>query len=254
MMEQHLYDIALMLGAAMNMAMALVLVHNNYAYRYYDVYRRSRSMTALTFFVFGIGFLMHYFFHWRTEWPAAASALTVSYFHIGAVLFGWGHISLLNPFYLTRRVIIRDFSILFVGITIYWTSVLLYSVFTYQFIIFFLHASYIAFVLYRTLYRVSRQTAALPKNESNATWWTDEARISVINFQRSINTSCHLIILFGLGSVAITACFPNDIWPYTILLIVGIGVFCYIFYALTEYGANIEAGTNATEDVSEMNK
>ncbi len=253
-MEQQLYDIALILGAVVNMAMALVLVHNNYAYRYYDVYRHSRSFTALTFFVFGIGFLMHYFFHWRTEWPVAASALTVSYFHIGAVFFGWGHISLLNPFYLTRQVIIRDLSILFTGLVIYWASVLRFSVFTYQFLIFFTHASYVAFVLYRTLYRVSRQTAALPINESNARWWTDEARTSVISFQHSISISCHLIVLFGIGSVIVTACYPNDTWPYTILLLLGIGVFCYIFYALTEYGASIEAGTNATEDVSEMNK
>jgi len=31
----------------------------------------------------------------------------------------------------------------------------------------------------------------------------------------------------------------------------GIAVFCYIYYGLTNYGAVIEAGTNATEDVAE---
>ena len=40
-------------------------------------------------------------------------------------------------------------------------------------------------------------------------------------------------------------------WPYTVLLCLGIAVFCYIFYALEEYGSVIESATNATEELSE---
>ena len=71
----------------------------------------------------------------------------------------------------------------------------------------------------------------------------------VIGFQRSIRVSCHLIVIFGLGSIAITAAFPTQRLPYIILMAMGIVVFCYIYYGLTNYGSVAEAGTNATEDI-----
>ena len=48
----------------------------------------------------------------------------------------------------------------------------------------------------------------------------------------------------------VTAAFPTQQWPYIILMTLGIAVFCYIYYALTNYGSVIEAGTNATEDIN----
>jgi hypothetical protein len=41
--------------------------------------------------------------------------------------------------------------------------------------------------------------------------------------------------------------------PYTVLLCMGIAVYCYIFYSLTEYGNAIEASTCATEDAEGVN-
>jgi uncharacterized membrane protein len=93
-------------------------------------------------------------------------------------------------------------------------------------------------------------TGRLPQSDDNARWWTDDNRKMVMRFQRSIRVSCHLIIIFGLGSIVVTAAFPNEQWPYIILMTLGIAVFCYIYYGLTNYGTVIEAGTNATEDVN----
>ena len=186
-------------------------------------------------------------------WPDGASALSVSYFHMAAVLFGWSHISLLNPNYLTRRVAVRDISILVVGLIAYWTAALLTplgEVGRGVFLLFFAHALYVSYQFYRTLGRVRRLTKRLPQSNDNARWWTDENRSMVIGFQRSIRVSCHLIVIFGLGSIVVTAVFPTQQWPYIILMALGIAVFCYIFYGLTEYGAVIEAGTNATEDIN----
>jgi len=71
-----------------------------------------------------------------------------------------------------------------------------------------------------------------------------------LSLHHSFVLCCHLIILFGLGSIVVTALFPTAVLPYTMLLCLGIAVFCYIFYALEEYGSVIESATNATEDLS----
>lgn len=264
MIEEQLYTTVLLLAAGINVLMACALFNGNFMFRDYAVYRRSRLLTALTFLIFAVGFLLHYHLEWRTSWPDGASALSVSYFHMGAVLFGWSHISLLNPHYLTQRVFFRDITILVAGLTVYWfaaadsipdipspTSWLPFFTLHSSFLIFFAHALYVSVVFYRTLHRVRQLTKRMPKSQSNASWWTDENRLQVIAFQRSIRISCHLIVLFGLGSIVVTACFPTQQWPYTVLLTLGIAVFCYIFYGLADYGSVIEAGTNVTEDINQ---
>ena len=254
MIEQGLYDITLLIAAAANVVMGCSLLEGNSSYHDYSIYRRSRLFTALTFLIFAAGFIAHAQLEWRLSWPAGASALSVSYFHVAAVLFGWSHISLLNPNYLTRRVVVRDISILVVGLIAYWTAALLTplgEVGRGVFLLFFAHALYISYTFYSTLIRVRTLTKNLPQSDGNARWWTDENRSGVIIFQRSIRISCHLIVIFGLGSIVVTAAFPTQQWPYIILMILGIAVFCYIYYGLTNYGSVIEAGTNATEDVAE---
>lgn len=64
--------------------------------------------------------------------------------------------------------------------------------------------------------------------------------------------SCHLIISFGIGSIIITVSVPTLIWPYTVLEVVGILVFVYIFFSLNDYGNFIDSATNATEDVEKL--
>ena len=81
-------------------------------------------------------------------------------------------------------------------------------------------------------------------------WWTPEKKRTVLGHHHAFVIGCHLIIIFGLGSIAITAAFPHDIWPYTLLTAAGIAVFSYIFYALVEYGAVIDSATCATEDAA----
>lgn len=253
MIIQNLYNIILLIAAGANITMGCALLAGNSSYGDYTVYRRSRLLTALTFLIFAAGFIAHCRLGWRATWPAGASALSVSYFHMAAVLFGWSHISLLNPNYLTRRIVVRDIVILVVGIIAYWTVATCSSLVTFHFslLIFFLHALYISYIFYHTLVRVRVMTGQLPQSDDNARWWTDDNRTMVMRFQRSIRVSCHLIIIFGLGSIVVTAAFPNEQWPYIILMALGIAVFCYIYYGLTNYGTVIEAGTNATEDVAE---
>jgi hypothetical protein len=247
----ELYNIVLLVAAVANVVMGCSLLDGNKGYRNYEVYRRSRMLTAFTYLVFAAGFIAHSKLEWRLSWPAAASALSVSYFHIGAVLFGWSHISLLNPNYLTRRIVLRDVAILVLGLACYWTMATNSSLvaFHLSLTIFFLHALYISYIFYRTLLRVRRLTNDLPQSDVNARWWTAENRLMVIGFQRSLRVSCHLIVIFGLGSILVTSAVPTEQWPYIILMTLGIAVFCYIYYGLANYGSVVEAGTNATEDI-----
>ena len=251
MFEQELYETVLVLSAAVNVALAGGLMLENVFYRDYEVYRRSRMLTALTMFFFGVGFFLHYLLEWRSVWPAGASALSVTYFHVGGVLFSWSHTSLLNPAYLTKKIVRRDLIILIIGVATYWQNAVA-GIAMAGFSIFFVHAAWLSYVLYGTLLRVRRQLHELPMTDSNSRWWTEETRASVFSFQASIQVSCYLIVLFGLGSVAVTAFFSTEQWPFTMLLCLGMVVFCYIFYELNQYGMVVEAGTNATEDVVKL--
>lgn len=73
---------------------------------------------------------------------------------------------------------------------------------------------------------------------------------NVSGFVRWMQASCDLILLFGIGSVAIVAIFPNDFWPFTALEIVGTLVYAYIVYSLSHYGSVIETASRATENVA----
>ena len=250
-MEQQLYHLTLLLSGITCIVMAAALSYNNFYYRDYRIYKRSRLLTALTLTTFGIGFLLHLYFGWRTCWPSAATALSVTYFHIGGTMLSWSHTSLLNPEYLNRFRVIRDMTALVVNIVTLWTGVF----FDISFLtgigigIFLTHVTWMSTDFLRTYLRVSRLVRQLPITKENAHWWTIGAQHSTFYGQRSMSISCYLIILFGLGSIIMTALLPHVVWPYSVLLCVGNAVFCYIYYSLDKYGAIIEAATNATEDI-----
>ena len=236
-MELQIYDLTLLIVGLLNLVMAICLLAKNYAYRHYPVYRRSRCFTAVFFAVFGIGMLLHFHFQWRLSYPLLATALSVSYFHISGVAITWSHTSLLNPRYLSRKVVFRDVAFLAIGLPSYWISATCCPLSTlhYTLLIFLIHCVWMAFDFYTTYFRVSRRLIAMKQG-------------SVEGFIRWMLRSCHLIIAFGIGSIMFTSFFPVDAWPFTVLLIVGAMVFVYIYYSINEYGLVIDSATNATED------
>ena len=249
-MELRLYSTVLMLAAGVNLIIAFALLHNNMWFRTYDVYRRSRTLLAVNYVIFAIGFLLHAHFQLRLMSPAVADALSVSYFHSGGVLFGWSHISLMRPNYLTRRVVVRDLTILAVGIVCYWMAATCFSlsVFHFSLFIFFLHATFIACKFYYTYYNIRRSIEQMPAEGNVPDWWTPDTKRTVLGRHHAFVIGCHLIIIFGLGSMALTAAFPSTVWPFIVLSLSGIAVFSYIFYSIVEYGNVIDSATCATED------
>ena len=248
MIEVGLYQSALLVAGIFNVAMAFTLWHNNYIFRNYVVYQRACLFTAICFLVFGVGFFLHYNFVWRMVWPAGATALSVSYFHIGGTMMSWSHTSLLDPSYLKRGIIVRDIVIVTIGLIAYWTTAYYCSLmmFHLSLIIFLLHIVWLSFKFYATYFKVSRCM-----EENNLYEQKDgEKKFTLFTYHRSFLLSCHLIIGFGIGSIVLTAFNPTAVWPYTLLLSIGIVVFIYIFYSLCEYGIVIDSATNALDDIT----
>lgn len=240
-MEQTIYRASLFLTGIINLLMAGMLIGGSKRYGQYPVYHRTRMLAALWIAVFGLGYIVHGIFMWRYTWPTAASALTVSYFHLGAICFSWGYTPLLNPNYLTRRIVVRDSLFYFFGLIVYWMVAAQWKhapMFTLlSYLLFFAYAAWIVFVFYSTYNRVSYRMLRLSYG-------------NVMGFVRWMQVCCDLIILFGICSVAITGIFPTDFWPYTLLLFAGVGMFAYIAYSLNKYGATIETTTEATNHVA----
>ena len=87
MIEQAIYRITLLLTGLVNLGMAIFLMRHTHQYRRYQTYRMTRILTTLWLVAFGVGYMIHAAFNWRENWPTAASALTATYFHLGAICF-----------------------------------------------------------------------------------------------------------------------------------------------------------------------
>ncbi len=238
-MEQQLYHLVLLVSGIVNLIMAFGLVYSSSDYHYYGVYRRSCLLTACSLAFFGIGFLLHDQFGWRFYWHEAATALSVTYFHLGGTFIAWSHTSLLNPNFLKRSVLMRDTAALAASITCLWTGALGGAplCLSIGIGIFLIHVSLMSIIFLRTYYRISHQLVDMQFG-------------SVAYFVRWMIRSCYLIITFGLGSIIMTALLPTAVWPYTMLLCIGNFIFIYIYYSIVQYGIVIDDATNATEDVA----
>ncbi len=239
--EQIFYRSILFLTGIINLVMAGMLLVGSKPYKKYTIYYRTRLLTTLWIASFGVGYMIHGALMWRYTWPTAASAFTVSYFHLGAICFSWGYTSLLKPKYLTRFIFWRDIIYYIVSLVVYWIVAFQWkdaSTYTsLSFLLYFLYAAWVVFVFYQTYNQVSYRLLRLSYG-------------NVMGFVRWMQVCCDLIVLFGISSVAITGLFPTDFWPYTLLLVAGTGMFAFIAYSLNKYGSTIDATTEATNHVT----
>ncbi|MBO4434348.1 MAG: hypothetical protein J5769_02715 [Bacteroidales bacterium] len=237
-----LYKISLIVGAVANLLMAASLWANKKKYKPYIIYSWARQFMELWLAAFALGYLIHAFVDLRGFWPTAAGALTVSYFHLGAICFCWGFIPLLNPMYLTQKIAIRDTVILGVGLVCYWTAAIIwkqtciFSIIPY--LIFFAYCGYCAVVFYKTFQRVTLRLLTMSYG-------------NVSGFVRWMQASCDVIVFFGIFIVAVVISFPNSIRYFTpITIIMGIGIFAFIVYSLSKYGKVVKDATRATKTVA----
>lgn len=234
-MEVIIYRSVLFLTGVANLILAFQLWSHNRKFAAYPVYVRARICTMIWVTVFALGYWIHALTMWRFTWPTGATALSTSYFHVGAICFSWGYTALLNPNYLTRRIVWRDIIIYLVGLTSYWSAACNwhYSCFftKLSLSIFFIYAALVTFTFYHTYNRVSFRLMKMSLG-------------SVSGFVHWLQVCCDFIVLFGISSVIITAVFPYEIWPYTLLLVSGVVLYSYIVYSIHQYGSVIETADN----------
>lgn len=240
-MEQIIYRALLFLTGIINLVIAGMLFRGSKTYKPFTIYYRTRLLTTLWIASFGIGYIIHAVVMWRYTWPTAASAMTVTYFHLGAICFSWGYTPLLNPKYLSRFIYWRDGLYYLFCLVLYWTVAFLSKEVTMytmlSFCLYFAYAAWIVFVFYQTYNMVSYRLMRLSYG-------------NVMGFVRWMQVCCDLIVLFGISSVAITSIFPTEFWPYSLLLTAGVGMFVFIAYSLNKYGKTIDTTTEATKNVA----
>jgi len=153
------------------------------------------------------------------------------------VLFSMSHTGLIDRHYLSRKIAVRDVSLLIVSLCIYWASAFIGNLMlTYiGSFLFFLHISYLTWMFYYRFYhiykRLEQYADYLPNDTDKEVLW--------------MHYSCHLIITFGIGGMLCTVLFHDATLPFTILLLIGVIVFTYIYKALDNFGSYaIEAERN----------
>ena len=149
---------------------------------------------------------------------------------------------MLNPNYLTQKIIVRDLIIYGVGLISYWTVALiwrdnpLYTVLSFS--VFFLYVAYHIILFYRTYHNVSYRLMKMSYG-------------NVSGFVRWLQVSCDLIIFFGTVGVIMLALFQHDTkFPFTVLTLLGIVIWAYIVFSLNKYGSVVETASRATENIA----
>ena len=240
-MAQQFYQFSLLLTALINLGMAVKLLAGTKRYAAYPIYFRARILTVVWLAVFALGYIVHAVFQFRFYWPAVSTALTTTYFHIGAICFRWGYTSMLNPHFLNRKVVVGDLIVFVLGLATYWTVALTWKEQAFYTTlatgIFFLYCAYGTIVFYKTYNLVSLRMIKISNGNMGS-------------FVRWLQLCCDLIILFGIGSVALTGIFPHEIWPYIVLCWLSPVMFGYIVYSLSNYGSVVEDATKISDELN----
>lgn len=237
-MEPTAYNVTLVIGVMVNGFAGLLLLLQSLFEGSHPSYRRALLFSGLVLWLYGAGFACHVYFQWRSSLPVMASALTLTYFHLGGMLFSWSHIGLVDPFYGSWKIYVRDVAIVACAIPCYWLSVGAPALRCVGYTICVLHCCLFAATFYMKYFNVRAKLYEV----------TTDGRIRLR--MRFMATSCNLIILFGIGGIIITSLWQQAEWPYTLLMVASSVVFGYIAGSLILYQDVVEDAGNAIEDVA----
>jgi AraC-like DNA-binding protein len=230
-MFDTIYNYSLIVAWAVLFIFAVVLffgkVPESDAYKSYD---RTRKILSVALFLWGVQVILQWVFNLREETPNIATALNISCYYMGALLFGMAYISLLDSKYISKNQKRCDFvkwSIVSVSV---WCAVLfLHGIWMYVVLIaaaafFFFDASRIAYIFYQTYRKASCEIDNYYSENTDA-------------FIRWIYHSTFGIVFFGLVG-AFMAFAPK--WAVGLYMWAGIVMFVYIFLSLLNYSLNCE--------------
>lgn len=204
-------------------------------------YMHSRKILGAAFIIFGIQIMLQWIFDFRGWAWQIAAALNLSCIYTQAILFGMSFISLLDPQYISRRQLHGDWSKWFMGIATMWISILTMSnqassiVLTIVAILFFIEASRISIIFFRTYHRAKKMVE---------NYYVDDVEC----FVKWLYKSTFGIVFFGLTD-AILAFAPKMV--IGIQMCGGILMFFYIFLSFMNYMLNYENVDIAMDKVPE---
>lgn len=196
----------------------------------YRSYNKTRKILAVAMFLWGVQILLQLLFNFRTESPHIASALNISCYYMGAILFGMAYISLLDTTYISARQMRHDFTKWGVVCVVVWSTALLlqgtskYVVLIASALFFLGDATRIAWIFFRTYRKAVRKIDNYYSENTDA-------------FIRWIYRSTFGIVFFGLIG-AVMAFAPK--WAVGVYMSTGICMFVYIFLSLLNYSLNCE--------------
>lgn len=208
----------------------------------YHYYNRSRKILGVALLLFGVQILLQWVFDFRSEMPWIAASLNLSCYYLEAILFGMSFISLLDPQYINRQQMQRDFVPWMASVTFIWFAVNLsegkirLALLIIASIIFFANAVRISLAFFKA-YRIAGQLADSYSAENLG------------QFVRWLKKSTYGIIFFGLsGSVlAFATRLGNAIYMF-----VGIFMFIYIYVSFRNYSVHFKEVVTAVDEGTEL--
>jgi AraC-like DNA-binding protein len=217
----------------------------------YKNYLHSRTTLGVALILFGIQIMVQWLSDFRGNAPHIATALNISCYYLEGILFGMSFISLLRPSYICRRQILSDFGKWGACMAVMWTATLALDGMVRTVVqiaaaaFFFCDATRIAIIFFRTYHQARK---------SMDDYYADNVK----EFVAWLSRSTYGIVFFGLTG-AILAFAPKGI--IAIQMILGIGMFVYIFLSFINYMINHEAvevatvekddGTEETKDAAD---
>ncbi|MDD3108423.1 MAG: helix-turn-helix domain-containing protein [Alistipes sp.] len=204
----------------------------------FRAYNKTRKLLAVSLFFWSVQILLQWIFNFREEAPHIASALNITCYYLGAILFGMGYTSLLNPHYISSAQTRSDFTKWGAVCVTVWSAVLFLqdtarlAVLIAAALFFLVDSTRIALLFFRTYHKAVHNIENYYSENVEA-------------FIRWLSHSVLGIVFFGMIG-AVMAFAPK--WMVGLYMSAGIVMFVYIFISLLNYSLNCEIVEQATEE------
>jgi len=188
-------------------------------------YNRSRKIMGCAFFIYAIQFFLQWKFHLRDSLPQVASALNITVFYVGSILFNMSFISLLDNKYITKKRTVTDLTLwamttCAIAIALFYANQPLQSAVLAVGAMMFLVYEFMGFyIFFRAYYRTVKKMQ---------NYYSDDQDCVIRWMSKSIFYAISLGLLCSFMAFAVK-------WMITIYLIAGILMFFYIFVSFINY-------------------
>ena len=225
MLESHYLEILLVCGIIITFIGGYLCLSTVPQKETFKDYRRSRIIIGFTIMVWGFEYILLSKTNFRTQAPFMATAINISMYYAGALLFGAGIISLIKKDYINKKQIITDIIKYISVLSLIWSGALFFQG----------KARNLTLILSAAIFGMDaiRLSVIFFKNYNKTLKNLDNYYSeNTANFVKWINKCVSSIVVMGiLGSILAFA--PK--WVISIYAIGGLLVFIFTFNCLQNY-------------------